>query len=281
MLARILVIEDNAPNLELMTYLITAFGHMPLTAANGVAGLEVARRERPDLIVCDIQLPGMDGYEVARHLKSDPQLLSVPLVAVTAYAMVGDREKVLAAGFDGYIPKPIAPGGFVHQLEGFLHRRPRRSRAAETPVTEATPSGPPVVLAVDNIPASLELLRSVLTPHGYQVIGARKVSTALSRARRRPPDLILCDLHMPDSSGFALLEQLKADPALRAIPLIFLTAVPPDESEHAYGLALGARRFLVRPLKPLVILSEVQSLLPPGRPRPAGERNPRQPPHKH
>lgn len=131
MLARILVIEDNAPNLELMTYLITAFGHMPLTATNGVTGLEVARREQPDLIVCDIQLPGMDGYEVARHAKNDPQLETVPLVAVTAYAMVGDREKVLAAGFDGYIAKPIAPSGFVRQLETFLHRRPLRTATAE------------------------------------------------------------------------------------------------------------------------------------------------------
>ena len=85
--ARILIIEDNPANLELMTYLLSAFGHTVLTAEDGRQGLATARGEGPDLIVCDIQLPEMDGYEVARWLKSDPDLRTVPLVAVTALAM--------------------------------------------------------------------------------------------------------------------------------------------------------------------------------------------------
>src|SRR5262245_54688307 len=103
--ARILIIEDNPTNLDLMTYLLTAFGHTALTAADGEEGLEAVRREVPDLIICDVQLPQMDGYEVARWLKSHPQFRAIPLVAVTALAMVGDRDKMLAAGFDGYIAK--------------------------------------------------------------------------------------------------------------------------------------------------------------------------------
>src|SRR5437660_1050475 len=100
MAARILVIEDNKANLDLMTYLLQAFGHTPLTAQDGEEGLEAVRREVPDLIICDVQLPKMDGYEVARWLKSHPTLRTIPLVAVTALAMVGDRDKMLTAGFD-------------------------------------------------------------------------------------------------------------------------------------------------------------------------------------
>src|SRR5213592_3146354 len=112
-MARILVIEDNPANLDLMVYLLQAFGHQPIQARDGLSGVEAARGGTADLILCDLQLPDIDGYEVARQIKSGSAGHAVPLVAVTAYAMVGDRNKVLAAGFDGYIPKPIIPETFV------------------------------------------------------------------------------------------------------------------------------------------------------------------------
>jgi CheY-like chemotaxis protein len=118
---RILVIEDNPTNLELMTYLLKAFGHETSVASDGEEGVEAARREQPDLILCDLALPKLDGYGVAQRLKSDPRLAHVPLVAVTASAMVGDRDKVLATGFDGYITKPITPETFVAEVEGYFH----------------------------------------------------------------------------------------------------------------------------------------------------------------
>src|SRR5438093_2638873 len=120
MSTRILIIEDNPANLELMTYLLKSFGHVPLTAQDGEEGLATARREKPELIVCDIQLPGLDGLGVARAIKAEAALRAVPLVAVTAFAMVGDREKVLASGFDGYISKPIDPETFVSHVAAFL-----------------------------------------------------------------------------------------------------------------------------------------------------------------
>ena len=119
-MARILIIEDNQTNMQLMAYLLRAFGHYVMEAVNGKSGLAAAEGEQPDLILCDLQMPGMDGYEVARHIKLNPSLLPVPVVAVTAYAMVGDREKVLEAGFDWYIPKPINPEIFLGQVEEFL-----------------------------------------------------------------------------------------------------------------------------------------------------------------
>lgn len=120
-MACILVIEDNPDNLELMTYLLRAFGHTVTAAQDGAEGLSaVAADTPPDVIVCDVHLPKVDGYEVARQLKADPRLQRIPLLAVTALAMVGDRDKVLAAGFDGYLAKPIDPQVFVRQVEGYL-----------------------------------------------------------------------------------------------------------------------------------------------------------------
>lgn len=118
--ARILIVEDNAANLELMSYLLHMSGHTILSATDGEQGVEAARAEVPDLILCDVQMPRLDGFGVAHLLKSDARLRSIPLVAVTASAMVGDRDKVLAAGFDGYLPKPITPETFKRDVEAFL-----------------------------------------------------------------------------------------------------------------------------------------------------------------
>ena len=125
MTARILVIEDNPTNLELMTYLLNAFGHTTLVARDGKEGVEAALRAIPDIILCDLALPEMDGYEVVRRLKGDARLNDVPIIAVTASAMVGDREKVVLTGFDGYITKPITPETFVQEVEGYLGRQAR------------------------------------------------------------------------------------------------------------------------------------------------------------
>ena len=120
MKAKILLIEDNEQNRYLATFLLEKRGHEVVAAATGPLGLELAAKLRPDLILLDIQLPGMDGHAVARALKADAQLRTIPIVAVTSYAMVGDREKVLATGAEGYLEKPIDPATFVPDIERFL-----------------------------------------------------------------------------------------------------------------------------------------------------------------
>jgi CheY-like chemotaxis protein len=119
-MARVLVVEDQKENLDLMAYLLRAFGHEVITASNGAEGLEAARRERPDLMVIDIQMPVMNGLELVAAVKGDGALAPIPAVGVTAFAMVGDRDRILAAGFDGYLSKPIDPTSFVAHLEMFL-----------------------------------------------------------------------------------------------------------------------------------------------------------------
>jgi two-component system cell cycle response regulator DivK len=120
MSATILIAEDHPASLELMRYLLAAHGYRPLIAVDGEAALELARREHPDLIVCDLRMPKVDGYGIVTQVRADPRLRHTPLIAVTAFSMQGDREHVLRSGFDGYFSKPIEPESFVRQMESFL-----------------------------------------------------------------------------------------------------------------------------------------------------------------
>jgi len=116
----ILVIEDNERNLYLVTFILEKCGYQVVQARDGQTGIRLAREINPDLILLDIQLPVMDGYAVAREITKDGGLCGIPIVAVTSYAMVGDRERVLAAGCMGYIEKPINPVTFVAEIEQYL-----------------------------------------------------------------------------------------------------------------------------------------------------------------
>lgn len=272
-MARILVIEDNPTNLELMSYLLTAWGHEVSTAVDGAQGLAAAHAQRPDLVVCDIGMPGMDGYEVARALKADPATATFPLVAVTAYAMVGDQEKALRAGFDAHVSKPIDPEGLMASLAPFL-----RSPAVAPAPTAATADGAAparlredlraprpglVVLLVDDTSANLDFKLSLLEPAGYTVHTAAGGREALDQLQRLRVDLVVSDVVMHSGGGFELLAAVRRTPALRRLPFVFLTATARDEASRQRGLALGADDYLVRPIEPEALLAALRRRLLP------------------
>ncbi|MDY0004552.1 MAG: response regulator [Polyangia bacterium] len=120
MKARILYIEDNEQNFYLVSFILRSRGHEVLRAKDGKEGVDEAMKGRFDIILLDIQLPVMDGYAVARALRQSPALQRTPIVALTSYAMAGDREKALGAGCSGYLEKPINPSTFASQIEGYL-----------------------------------------------------------------------------------------------------------------------------------------------------------------
>jgi len=117
---RILVIEDQEDNRQIVRDLMTASGYELIEATTGEEGLEAAARERPDLILMDIQLPGIDGYEVTRRIKADPKLREIPIIAVTSYALSGDDKKAFAAGCDGYVTKPYSPRLLLAKILEYL-----------------------------------------------------------------------------------------------------------------------------------------------------------------
>lgn len=207
-MARILIIEDNPANIELMSFLLGAYGHTPLTAADGARGVAAARSELPDLIACDVNLPGMDGFAVLAALRGDPALAGVPILAVTALAMAGDREKVLAAGFDGYISKPIEPESFVAELEAFLAAAPAAAAAPIAPIVVTEPAAAPdprTLLLVDDDRFMLGVLNDMLIGQPYRVLSACSGEEALAMLAHEAVEVILCDQAMPGMLGTEVL----------------------------------------------------------------------------
>ncbi|MCQ9373537.1 response regulator [Methyloversatilis sp. XJ19-13] len=115
-----LVVEDNENNLELITFILHAGGYATRCAITGLDGVVEALRERPDFILLDIQLPDIDGLEVARRIRAGETGVPIPMIAITSFAMAGDRERVLAAGCNGYIEKPVDPLRVMAQIENVL-----------------------------------------------------------------------------------------------------------------------------------------------------------------
>ncbi len=117
---RILIVEDNELNMKLLRDVLDAYGYVTITTAEGAASLDLARENRPDLILMDLQLPDISGFDAVRQLKDHEETRSIPVVAVTAFAMIGDERKALTCGCDAYLAKPILLRDFLNLVEKFI-----------------------------------------------------------------------------------------------------------------------------------------------------------------
>jgi two-component system cell cycle response regulator DivK len=120
MTKRILVVEDTEDNRQIMRDLLSSAGYDQVEAQDGAEGVAMAKSQRPDLILMDIQLPVLDGYEATRRIKADPALSHIPVIAVTSYALSGDEAKTRAAGCDGYVAKPFSPRQLLQKVREYL-----------------------------------------------------------------------------------------------------------------------------------------------------------------
>lgn len=261
MCARVLVIDDDPVNVELIAYLLRAFGHDPVLALGGEPAMDEATKRVPDLVLCDIQMPGIDGFEVLRQLRGDPRFAATAIVGVTALAMVGDREKILRAGFDGYFTKPITPETFVDDIEKFLPaalvspRMPRRAEALRKEVRSLRAKSSGYALIVDDDEPGRELLRHLIVSLGVDVRTAANQDDALAFTRDSPPALIISD-------RLAILEAARADAILKDVPFFLLSNEPPTNDEQRRGRDAGANGFLERPLDADTMLDLLASWMP-------------------
>jgi CheY-like chemotaxis protein len=244
--AKILLVEDNENNRYLATFLLEREGFRVITAVNGKQVLELARREQPDLIVLDIQMPEMDGYETAARLRSEPQFAHIPIVGVSSFAMTGDRERAIQAGFTGYVEKPINPDTFGRRVADFL-------RASKEPVMR--------ILSVDDNEENLYMLESLLRSCGYEVVTAKNGVEALDKLRQQPFDLIISDILMPQMDGFQLCREIKKRDEWKRIPFIFYTATYTEKKDELLGLSLGASRFIIKPAQPEAFAAIIREVI--------------------
>jgi signal transduction histidine kinase/DNA-binding response OmpR family regulator len=201
----VVVIEDDRSSLELLTLYLEGVGVQVVGARNGQEGLEAVRRLHPAAVVLDIRLPGLDGWEVLTVLKADPVTAQVPVVVVS---ILDQRGRGFALGAAEYLVKPVSREdvlGALTRVRVLSH--PRRT-----------------LLAIDDDPVVLELVKAMLEPEGWTVLSATDGETGTSLVRSRRPSVVLLDLLMPGMDGFEVVEALRGDPATSAIPIVVLTS---------------------------------------------------------
>ena len=207
---KILVIEDVEFNRDLLVQLLED-EYQVLTAVNGAEGLALAERERPDLVLMDLSLPVVDGWEVLHELKADPGTKNIPIIVVS---IVDNKDLGYRLGAFDYLLKPFDRDTVLAALARIA---PRHGR----------------LLVVDDDPDVVEIVRQMLEGEPYEVEAALDGQEALDAIARQRPDVILLDLLMPRMDGFAVLEHLRQDAEQRAIPVIVLTAKTLTAVEHA------------------------------------------------
>jgi diguanylate cyclase (GGDEF)-like protein/PAS domain S-box-containing protein len=249
-LARVLLVEDHVLNRELAEAVLADAGYEVVIAPDGEAGLAAAHSAHPDVILMDIELPGLDGLEATRRLKADATTREIPVLALTAYAMRGDEERARAAGCDGYLTKPIDRRALLTALGECLAARRTAVRDAEI----AT------VLVVDDHTPNREVLAGYLAHVPCEVRHAIDGESALAAVAMDAPDLILLDVMMPGLDGFTVLRRLKANPTTATIPVVLVTALA-ERGDLMEGLDAGADEFLSKPVDRVELLARVRTLL--------------------
>lgn len=263
-MARVLIIEDNQPNMDLLAYLLSAFGHQPLCAYDGVEGVELARDALPDLIVCDLHLPRLDGYGVVRLLKDDPATRAIPILAASALPVSDGGAALRAAGFDGHLPKSLEPDALIPSLETWLapHQRgiaPGGHDSTGAGQDAETVPGARRLLLLDAAPDNCGLAASIATHLGYAVTIASTPAQADACAGL-PFDLLLCDLGDPAAHAGALLAA-----AARHWPTLPMVAIRSADSD-AVAPEVAARHpapvLLAHPLEPERLAAALAAALP-------------------
>jgi CheY-like chemotaxis protein len=264
-MARILVVEDSPDIRALVRMLLEAGGHEVSTANDGRDGVEAARRSRPDLVLMDLSLPVLSGWEAVREIKADPATAAIPVLAVTAHAMQGDRERALAAGCDGFIAKPIDEETFERSVASHLPRPAEFSaapRPASTETAEAQPSSGGRILIVDDQAEVAELIRSDLASDGHTVTVASTASEALAAFAADPAyDLTIVDVMLGMESGYQLTTELIAR-SPEYLPVLLVTAGTIDRDR---GYAAGADDFIGKPIELPELRARARSLIRIGR----------------
>ena len=245
--------------------LLESAGHEIFAASDGREGVEAARRHRPDLVLMDLSLPILSGWEAARQIKSDPSTSGIPVVAVTAHAMQGDRQRALAAGCDGFLAKPIDEETFAATVASYLTASvpaAPSSRAEHEPSSEETAAGTARILVVDDQPEVAALLKTDLETEGHRVAVAGSLEEAASLFRKDSRfDLAVVDVMLGSDSGYELTGELIALSS-EYLPVLLVTAGTIDRER---GYSAGADDFIGKPIEASELRARARSLIRIGR----------------
>jgi PAS domain S-box-containing protein len=270
-MARILIAEDYPDIRNILSLLLSSSGYEIIEAENGRAVVDKAISEQPDLILMDMSMPVLSGWEATRLIKSNPKTSHIPVIALTAHALKGDRERAWEAGCDGFITKPIDNELLEHTIEQILApnetiQEQGGQAPAEMAVAETSKRSTDKLLNIHNqhiliIDAdnrTADFISAELRAHGYRtsVTDTREHAVALMEIER--VDLVICEVEMPNSTGYEITEQIKQNLQMPFTPVILVTE---GEIDWERGLEAGADDFLAKPINPSKLLVRVRSLV--------------------
>jgi two-component system cell cycle response regulator len=259
----VLIVDDNEANLKVARVALESEGFDVRVAMDGEAAIDLLRSFRPRLILMDIQLPGLDGLEVTRRLKAEAATRDILVIAVTAYAMKGDREKALGAGCDGYITKPLDPIRLPSQVAQYLglsaapapvpwngNTRPADLESSPAPPEAAQAIDSATILLVEDNPTTRKMFRVSLETAGYRVVEAQDAGTALAFVARYRPALVIQDLILPDMDGLDLARELRRRFGDETVPIVCVSGFL-SRLDQARAMKGEFAQVLVKPVDPL------------------------------
>lgn len=259
---KVLVVEDNVMNMELALALLTQAGYSVLQAVSAEAGIELAKRESPRLILMDVSLPGMDGLTAVSVLKRDSVTKEIPIIVMTAHAMRGDDAKARQAGSDAYLSKPINTREFLQMVTQFIE--PQKIERKEPERLSEHTDKPKSILVVDDDVINRDLLEDLLELFGHHVESVKSGLEALVYLQagdvHKMPDLVLLDVMMPGMNGFDVARAIRRDPALNDLPIIMVTALT-DREDRLRAVEAGANDFISKPIDKTELRVRINSLL--------------------
>ena len=261
----ILIIEDEPDNVNVVRKVLEFHGANVYHAENGIAGLQMLTNITPSLVLLDLSMPQMDGWEVLRTLRGKPTLAQLPVIALTAHAMAGDEERVMKAGFDGYIPKPIRINTLLPKIQEALVRTDKlqQAQASAAPQTKRPLSmdvNDVHVLIVEDEYDSIRMVSKILSHYKIEARVVHNGFECLSALAEYTPTIIVTDLAMPEKNGWETLYEIRANPATKDIPVVAVTAYgSPNVAQDA--LAAGFDAYFPKPLSPTSFVSDLLKIV--------------------
>jgi two-component system cell cycle response regulator len=259
MSARILIVDDIPLNIKLLSAKLAHEYYVISTAENGLEALKKVEEEKPDIILLDVMMPEMDGFETCRRLKSNPATAYIPVVIITALSDVADRVRGLAAGADDFLGKPINDLALMARIRSLLRMkilmdewRMREATALQLAPPLVEEASDPLnvrncrVLIVDDDMADGVFIREALAPLSAHVAEVKSIAEAEALVGKDSFDLVFSKLDLKNEDGLTICPTLRSTPATRHIPILLL-ANPEDVERVAKGLDLGANDYLLRP----------------------------------
>jgi CheY-like chemotaxis protein len=258
---KILYVEDDPKSRLIVKKLLEKVGCRVFEAVDGQQGVEMAVNVNPDAILMDIMLPVMDGLEATKKIRKTKKIADTPIIAITAKAMAGDREKILNAGCNEYIAKPIDLHVLLQLLSQVLNKElslEKPPKQVEKPVIQKSISK--TILLVDDTPKNILVLEKILKSEGYTILTASNGKKAL-QVLTDDVDLIISDIAMPVMDGYQLCYNVMKNPETRNVHFIFYSSHYSNQDEVAFGLALGADTYMVRPLHIDELITHIKEIL--------------------